>query len=140
MNTPVEMLEYVMQNNKESEFMVASFRHMSDYTIAEIADRKYVRKADGSYRLFSKAYGINVPIEDDDVLTGLINGLYVSTFISKKKNERQIHFLVHQYPERMKERFDENITKEVVQYMIIKNIIAFRLDTMCKIDDFIGGN
>lgn len=137
MNTPTDMLKYVIDNELEFDFITAISAQTGNYSIAEITDKKFVGH-DSSYKFKSQMYSLNLDITDDEILTGIINKLYISAFISRKDNNYQVHFFVHQYPESMKERFDEAITKEVIQYMILKTIIALRLDTELKIDKYIG--
>ena len=79
--------------------------------------------------LFQRSYHLDIKITDDEVLTAAINGLYISAFISRKDDNYRVHFLVHQYPDQMKARFEEKITKDVVDYMIYGTIMALRLDT-----------
>ena len=45
---------------------------------------------------------------------------------------------MHQYPESMKARFEEEITKDVIDYIIYGTIIALRLDTPEKIREYLG--
>ena len=141
MNTPGDILQYVLDNNYESDFMTAMAMHVGGYSISEIADGKFkeYKAADkkGQYKFLSNEYKINVDIEDDQIITAIINGLYISSFISRKDDSYNVHFMVHQYPLSMKDRFDEIIVKEVVQYMIMRTIVALRLDTEKKVDDYL---
>lgn len=130
--TPVDMLKYVLDHDMEASFLTAVSMHVGGYSIGEIADKEFVEK-DGSLRFKSKSYDINVELTDDDVITAYRNGLYISAFISRKEDNYQVHFLVHRYPVSMKIEYDETITAEVVQYMILKTIIALRLDNREKI-------
>ena len=45
---------------------------------------------------------------------------------------------MHQYPDQMKARFEEEITKDVVDYMIYGTIMALRLDTPEKVNAYLG--
>ena len=137
MNTPRDILNYIFSNGKEIKFMNAISKHINGYSIGEITDREYV-KTEAGFKLKSKSYSINLDITDDGVLTALHNGLYVSSFISRHKDTYQVHFLCHQYPTRMKDKFDEQILEEVLQYMALKTVIALRLDTEEKVEEYIG--
>ena len=81
---------------------------------------------------------MDIKITDDEVLTAAINGLYISAFISRKDDNYRVRFLVHQYPDQMKARFEEEITKDVVDYMIYGTIMALRLDTPEKVNAYLG--
>lgn len=126
-----------MENDLEAAFFQSLTNHVGNYTIAELTDKK-IKQKDGKYYLYSNTYHINIEIEDDDVLTALINGLYVSAFLSRQDDSYQVHFLCHKYPESMKARFDEAILAEVMQYMMLKTVIALRLDTEKKIKEYCG--
>lgn len=134
--TPKDIYNYIVENDLIAAFMVSLTLHKQDFTIAEITDAKYRKKDDGYY-LTAPSYKINIKLEDDDVLTALMNKLYVSSFISKYNNQYNVHFLVHTYPTSMKAQFDEQILDEVVRYMIMNTIIRLRLDTPEKIDKYI---
>lgn len=130
--TPVDMLKYVLEHDMEASFLTAVSMHVGGYSIGEIGDKEFEEK-NGRYYFKSKAYDINVELTDDDVITAVHNGLYVSAFISRKNNDFQVHFMVHGYPVSMKPEFEDTITAESVQYMILKTIIALRLDNKEKI-------
>lgn len=130
--TPVDMLKYVLDHDLEASFLTAVSMHVGGYSIGEITDKVFEEK-DGKFLFKSKAYGIDIELNDEDVYTAFRNGLYVSAFISRKDSEYQVHFLVHRYPISMKGDFEEAITAEVVQYMILKTIVALRLDNKEKI-------
>ena len=109
---------------------------MQNFSIGEITDKK-IEKRDDEYFLVSKAYSLDIKLVDDEILTAAINGLYISAFVSRKEDKYNIHFLVHQYPASMKSRFEEEITKDVIDYMIHGTIIALRLDTPEKVKEYI---
>ena len=135
--TTHDMLSYVLSNNYESEFLTSVALHKNNYSIGEIADKRFKEK-DGIYKFISKEYSINIEINDDDIKTAIHNGLYITPFISRKEEQYQVHFLVHQYPESMKSQFEDPIAKEVIEYMILKTIVALRLDSEAKIDSYIS--
>ena len=83
-------------------------------------------------------YKINMQITDDDIITAVMNGLYVSAFISRQGDAYNVHFLVHAYPENMKSQFDDEILKEVLRYMIMMTIVRLRLDTPEKVEEYLG--
>ena len=130
--TPMDIYRLVIEEDMVAAFMVSITMHKQQFTIAEITDAKYRKKDDGYY-LTAPSYKITVKIEDDDVLTALMNKLYVSSFISKYNEQYNVHFLVHTYPQEMKAQFDEQILDEVVRYMIMNTIIRLRLDTPDKV-------
>ena len=135
--TPRDILEYVKKEKLEFKILEAITYHRQDYSIAEITDREYI-KSDKGFRLVSKGLKIDIEIIDDDVLTALFNELYVSSFISRFKDDYQVHFLVHSYPSSMKAKFDENIADEVIEYIILKTIITLKLDSPHKIDEYLS--
>lgn len=136
MNSPRDILEYVINENLESEFLLSVSRFKNNYTIGEIGDGKFTVK-DGVTYFKSHGFNINVPVDDDNVSLAVSNNQYISSFISRKDNSYNVHFLVHKYPVSMKVQFDEIIVKEVIQYMILKTIVALRLDTIEKVNSYI---
>ena len=134
--TPRDMLEYVYENHLDGEFLLALASHVENFSIGEITDKK-IEKRGEDYFLVSKAYALDIKLTDDEILTAAMNGLYISAFISRKEDNYKLHFLVHKYPKSMKSRFEEEITKEVVDYMIQGTILALRLDTPEKIERYV---
>ena len=118
--TPRDILNYVYEKELDTQFLLATANHVQDFY------------------LVSKSYHLDIKITDDEVLTAAINGLYISAFISRKDDNYRVHFLVHQYPDQMKARFEEKITKDVVDYMIYGTIMALRLDTPEKVNAYLG--
>ena len=80
----------------------------------------------------------NIPVTDDEIVTAVLNGLYVSAFLSRNQDKYQIHFLVSGYPVDMKCRYEEHIAKGVVKYMIMSTIVACRLDSEKKLKEYIA--
>lgn len=136
MNTPNDILNYIYENKKEMDFMAALMLHKQNFSIAELTDAN-LEKEGNDFLLKSKQYQINVKIEDDEIQTAIMNQMYVSTFISRFNDSYQIHFLVHKYPKSMKQQFDEQILEEVLRYMILKTVIALRLDSFEKVDEYL---
>lgn len=134
--TPRDILEYVYEKHLEDEFLLALASHVENFSIGEITDKK-IEKRGEDYFLVSKAYALDIKLTDDEILTAAMNGLYISAFISRKEENYKLHFLVHKYPESMKSRFEEEITKEVIAYMIQGTILALRLDTPDKIHSYL---
>lgn len=134
--TPRDILAYVYEKHLEDEFLLALASHVENFSIGEITDKK-IEKRGEDYFLVSKAYALDIKLIDDEILTAAMNGLYISAFISRKEENYKLHFLVHKYPESMKSRFEEEITKEVIAYMIQGTILALRLDTPDKIHSYL---
>lgn len=134
--TPRDILAYVYEKHLEDEFLLALASHVENFSIGEITDKK-IEKRGEDYFLVSKAYALDIKLTDDEILTAAMNGLYISAFISRKEENYKLHFLVHKYPESMKSRFEEEITKEVIAYMIQGTILALRLDTPDKIHSYL---
>ena len=134
--TPRDMLEYVYENHLDGEFLLALASHVENFSIGEITDKR-IEKRGEDYFLVSKAYALDIKLTDDEILTAAMNGLYISAFISRKEDNYKLHFLVHKYPQSMKSRFEEEITKEVIDYMIQGTILALRLDTPEKIERYV---
>ena len=134
--TPSDILAYVYENHLEDEFLLALASHVENFSIGEITDKR-IEKRGEDYFLVSKAYALDIKLTDDEILTAAMNGLYISAFISRKEENYKIHFLVHKYPQSMKSRFEEEITKEVIDYMIQGTILALRLDTPDKIHSYL---
>ena len=136
--TPTDILNDIFENHLDADFLFSLANHVNNYSIGEIVDRTFEQENETFY-LVSKSYGIHAAIEDDDIITALMNGLYVSAFISRKESAYQVHFLVHRYPLTMKEQFEEEITNEVIRYIMLRTIIALRLDHPDKVRAYIGG-
>ena len=134
--TPRDILAYVYEKHLEDEFLLALASHVENFSIGEITDKR-IEKRGEDYFLVSKAYALDIKLTDDEILTAAMNGLYISAFISRKEENYKIHFLVHKYPQSMKSRFEEEITKEVIDYMIQGTILALRLDTPDKIHSYL---
>ena len=134
--TPRDILAYVYEKHLEDEFLLALASHVENFSIGEITDKK-IEKRGEDYFLVSKAYSLDIKLTDDEILTAAMNGLYISAFISRKEDNYKLHFLVHKYPKSMKSRFEEEITKEVIDYMIQGTILALRLDTPEKIERYV---
>ncbi|MGN0161485.1 MAG: hypothetical protein ACI4AQ_08875 [Lachnospiraceae bacterium] len=134
--TPGDIVKYIIENEMEANFMVSLANHVRGYSIGEIADKEFI-ECNGKYRFRSKAYEVDVEITDEDIIVALMNKLYVSALISRKENRFELHFLVSPYPESMKGRFEEEILKQVIQYMILKTVIALRLDTPQKVEEYV---
>ena len=131
-----DILAYVYENHLEDEFLLALASHVENFSIGEITDKR-IEKRGEDYFLVSKAYSLDIKLTDDEILTAAMNGLYISAFISRKEDNYKLHFLVHKYPKSMKSRFEEEITKEVIDYMIQGTILALRLDTPDKIHSYL---
>ena len=134
--TPRDILAYVYEKHLEDEFLLALASHVENFSIGEITDKK-IEKRGEDYFLVSKAYALDIKLTDDEILIAAMNGLYISAFISRKEDNYKLHFLVHKYPQSMKSRFEEEITKEVIDYMIQGTILALRLDTPDKIHSYL---
>ena len=134
--TPRDILAYVYEKHLEDEFLLALASHVENFSIGEITDKR-IEKRGEDYFLVSKAYALDIKLTDDEILTAAMNGLYISAFISRKEDNYRLHFLVHKYPQSMKSRFEEEITKEVIDYMIQGTILALRLDTPEKIERYV---
>lgn len=135
--TPRDILNYIYSNKLDTDFLFALTNHVQNFSIGEITDKQIVKRGD-DYYLVSKAYSLDIKLTDDEILTAAINGLYISAFISRKDDKYNVHFLVHQYPESMKAQFEEAIMNEVVNYMISTTILALRLDSPAKVNQYIS--
>ena len=134
--TPRDILAYVYEKHLEDEFLLALASHVENFSIGEITDKR-IEKRGEDYFLVSKAYALDIKLTDDEILTAAMNGLYISAFISRKEDNYKLHFLVHKYPKSMKSKFEEEITKDVINYMIQGTIITLRLDSPEKINEYI---
>lgn len=134
--TPRDILDYVYDQKLDTQFLLTLSGHKQNFLIGEITDKEIVKRGEDFY-LVSKSYKLDIKITDDEVLTAAMNGLYISAFISRKEDSYQVHFLVHQYPESMKARFEEEITKDVIDYIIYGTILGLRLDTPEKIREYL---
>lgn len=135
-STPNQIVEYIFKNNYEASFLSNMQMYKGGFSIGEIADRRFVIK-DGRCHFRSKTYQINTEIFDDDIIAAANNGMYISAFLSRKAENYNVHFLVHQCKKEEKEQFEEEITMEVVRYMIMATVLALRLDTEKKVDDYL---
>lgn len=136
MYTPNQIVDYIIDNHLEADFLANMQVHKGDFSIGEIADKKLILK-EGKCFLISKNYSINTQITDEDIIVAVHNKLYVSAFISRKSDTYNVHFLVHMYPESMKQQFENEITMDVIRYMITSTVIALRLDSIDKVKKYI---
>lgn len=134
--TPRQIVDYIFDNEYEADFLTSIALHKGNYSIGEIADKRFKEK-DGVFKFISNSYNINIDFDDEDVIRAVKNGLYVSAFVSRFENAYQVHFLVHQYPESMKSRFEDEIAKDVVRYIVTKTVLALRLDSLDKVKAYI---
>lgn len=135
--SPIDILDYIIDNNKEADFLVAITMHKLNYSIGEITDLKF--KVVGEKVLAkSTTYNINEHITDVDIITAVLAGKYVSGFLSRYMNTYQLHFLVHDCMMEDKSGQEEEIAERVVQYMILKTIKQLRLDTPKKADEYMA--
>lgn len=135
--TPKELLNFIIEEKLEQEFFQSMMQHVQGYSIAEITDRVF-EKQDDTFRMQSELFALNIEVVEDDIITAIMNKLYVSAFLSRYEETYQIHFLVHPYPERMKEKFEEKITEDVVHYMILQTIVSLKMDTKGKIRTYVA--
>ena len=96
-NTPTDCYNYIIENDFEMPVLGAMMNHVGGYSIAEIADGRFHNR-DEAVSFSSPGYKINIPVTDDEIVTAVLNGLYVSAFISRNQDKYQIHFLVSGYP------------------------------------------
>lgn len=135
--TPDEIYRYIKDSDKETVFLQSIMRMKQNFSIAEITDKRFRITEDKEIKFSSPIYKIKADITDDDIKTAVLNGIYVSAFISRYNDDYNVHFLVHRYPETMKSKFEEAILSEVIQYMIMMTIIRLRLDTPKKVDEYL---
>lgn len=135
--SPKDILNYVIENEKEADFLVSNALHKMGYSIAEITDARFVRHEEGYY-LRSKAYDVNVLIQTEDIVASLDEGHYVSAFISRDNKNYQVSFLVHPFSKDEVDNNAEEIAKTVVKFMIFNTIRTLRLDTPEKVDNYIS--
>lgn len=139
MNTPSEMLKLVLDTNREYAFLTSMMRHTGGYSIGEIADGHF-KNRDGKVTFYSKSYDLHMKMEEHDEITGaILAGRYVSAFISRFNDNRQIHFLVHDCLAEQKSTCEELIARKSVQYMILRTIVSLRLDTRKKLENYMEG-
>ena len=136
-NTPTDCYNYIIENDLEMPVLGAMMNHVGGYSIAEIADGRFHNR-DGEVSFSSPGYKINIPVTDDEIVTAVLNGLYVSAFLSRNQDKYQIHFLVSGYPVDMKCRYEEEIAMGGVRYMIMSTIVACRLDSEKKVREYIA--
>jgi len=134
--TPIEILDYVLDNNKDADFMLAMSMHKGGYSIGEIPDVKFKWK-DDTLRVTSAAYKLDREVSDIDIMIASKAGKYISAFISRYNDDYQMHFLVHECMAEEKPHHEEEIAERVVQYMILKTIKQLRLDSPAKVDSFL---
>ena len=67
--TPNDIYDYIIENDRESEFLQAITLHKQNFSIGEITDRRFLVKEDKTVKFISKMYKINIQITDDDIIT-----------------------------------------------------------------------
>lgn len=135
--TPKMIVDYIFEEKLEAKFLSNLQLHKGNFSIGEIGDKAFYRD-ENRYFFKSKLYQINTQISDEEIITAVHNELYISAFISRRGEQYNVHFLVHKYPANMKERFEDEITREVVRYMIMSTVLALRLDTKEKVQEYLG--
>lgn len=138
MNTPQDIYQYVINSGKESDFLSAILMQRQQYSIGEIPDAVFTAEG-GAGRLQSARYNLNLTIEDAEIVAAICDQRYITAFLSRHGEQYQVHFLVHRYPAAQKIQFEEAIAREVVRYMILKTIVALRLTTWRKVDEYLAG-
>ena len=122
--SPVDILDYVLSNDKDADFMLSISLHKQGYSIGEIPDLKLVWIND-QLIMKSNAYNLEQTVADMDIMIASKSGKYISAFISRYSENYQIHFLVHECLLDEKPKFEDDIANRVVQYMILKTIKQF---------------
>ena len=84
-NTPTDCYNYIIENDLEMPVLGAMMNHVGGYSIAEIADGRF-HNSDGAVSFSSQGYKINIPVTDDEIVTAVLNGLYVSAFLSRNQD------------------------------------------------------
>lgn len=135
--TPKQIVDYIIDEGLEADFLANMQMHKGDFSIGEIPDKKFVIR-DGKCIFKSKMYSINTEISDEDISNAAANKSYISAFVSRKSDDYNVHFLVHKYPEGDKEKYEDEITMEVVRYMITMTVLALRLDNIEKVKAYIS--
>lgn len=135
--TPVDILNHVKSSGLEYKFMNALAYYKMGYSIGEITDREYIVK-DNVCRMKSPSFSLNLKLDDEEIVAALKADMYVSAFICRKDNDYSVHFLVHKCRNSEKSDNEEAIAQEVVDYMILRTIVALRLDSYKKVDEYIG--
>lgn len=138
MNTPLDIYNYILRTGKESDFLSAILLQKQGYSIGEIPDAVF-EVSESVCRLKSRQYWLDLEIGDEEISAAVRNGSYVTAFLSRQGDNYQLHFLTHPYPAAEKPAFEEPIVREVVRYMILKTVIALRLTTWKKVDEYLAG-
>lgn len=134
--SPTDILDYILDNEKDADFMLSLSMHKHGYSIGEIPDFT-LEWNDDKLMMKSSIYKIEIQVSDMDIMIASKNNKYISAFISRFNNTYQIHFLVHEYFKEEKSKYEEEIANRVVQYMILKAIKQLRLDSPEKVDNYI---
>lgn len=95
--TPKECYDYIVKNELETAVIGAMMQQTDNYSIAEIADARFHNR-EGKISFTSAGYKINIEVTDDEIVTAVLNGLYVSAFLSRKDDNYRVHFLVSGLP------------------------------------------
>jgi len=137
MYKPIDILDYVLDNNKDADFILAMSMHKMGYSIGEMADVKFKFKNE-KLHIISKVFKLDREVTDPDIIFAVMGGQYVSAFISRFDDKYEIHFLMHDCMASEKADHEEEIAERVVQYMILKTIKQLRLDTPEKVDKYMS--
>lgn len=60
--TPNDIYDYIIENDRESEFLQAITLHKQNFSIGEITDRRFLIREDKTVKFISKMYKINIQI------------------------------------------------------------------------------
>ena len=135
--TPQELVDFVREEGLEFDFLQALMQHVQGYTIGEVVDQE-IKEEEEQCRLASASYGLDIEITDPEIIGAIRAKRYVSAFLSRYNEVYQVHFLIHPYRRDQKEKYEEEITKEVVRYMMIQTILTLQLDTKGKVKKYCG--
>lgn len=134
--TPNDILNFVIENNLTTDFILANQKLTNNYSISEIVDARFT-KVSGIVRLHSESYKLNIEINDEEICAAVLAGIYVSAFISRFNDTYNLHFLTHNCKISEKSSHEDLILDNVLKYMILQTILRLRLDTPKKVEDYI---
>lgn len=131
-----EMCQYMKDEELVIPVLHANRVCKNRYSIMEIFDAKFQREGD-KVRLISKDLDLYELMEDDNIITAVINEIYLTAFVERNQDAYFVHVLVSKYPRCLKKRYEKEIFDEVIDYMLQQIIKSQNLTTKGRLMKYI---
>lgn len=131
-----EMCQYMKDEELVIPVLHANRVCKNRYSIMEIFDAEFQREGD-KVRLISKDLDLYELMEDDNIITAVINEIYLTAFVERNQDAYFVHVLVSKYPRCLKKRYEKEIFDEMIDYMLQQIIKSQNLTTKGRLMKYI---